>query len=305
MSQALARTVGELMIDEPAVVDPDDTLDVARSIMMLADSRHVPVVRGGRLEGIVSERDLLAAQLPRTRTRDQDREAHLHSLRVREVMTLEPRCARPDQSVEEAAALMRQHRISCLPVTRGQELLGIVTTTDLVALATDRMWMSGGPVAVSRLMTPRPLVSAKPTDRLDLAELLMRFGHLRHLPVLDGGRLVGMLSDRDILAAVRSRLERLSPAERLQDRASVRVDEIMTRDPWTTQPDEDAAQAGRRLLEHRIGALPVLRKRRLSGMLSETDFLSYLIDADPGASFACSRGRVANSARSRRPRANF
>jgi acetoin utilization protein AcuB len=105
----------------------------------------------------------------------------------------------------------------------------------------------------------------------------MRTGPFRHLPVMNGDRLVGILSDRDLLSALSSTKADTTIAERLCEKATITAGEVMTRSPITTSPEALAVAAGRTLLSKKIGALPVLRAARLVGILTEMDFLAYLM----------------------------
>src|SRR5206468_1231897 len=100
---------------------------------------------------------------------------------------------------------------------------------------------SGQPVpAVSSLMTPLPVVTIRAGDTLENARLLMRLGHLHHLPVVDDDRLVGMLALHDVLMTASS------------DRPAT-VGGAMTRAPLAqVEPDTEAAGAGGVLLRRHI-----------------------------------------------------
>jgi acetoin utilization protein AcuB len=269
------------MTDSPATVDPDDRLDCADAMFTLAESRHLPVVRGGRLVGVLSLRDMLAAELPVWRTSLDAQMEHLHEIRVGSAMSQNVLTATPEESVASAAGRVLAANISCLPVVQHEELVGIVTTSDFVRLAADHLIVHaeelGEPLSVSQLMSSHP-TSVHPDDRVNLAELLMRFGHFHHLPVLEGNRLVGIVSDRDILAALRSNREPLPPAEKLLDRASLRVGDIMTARPDTAAPRTEAALAAGMLLAHGYGALPIVSQDGLVGIITERDFVRYLVD---------------------------
>ena len=118
-------------------------------------------------------------------------------------------------------------------------------------------------------------VSLSPKERLDLADDIMKLGRVRHLPVqAEGGRLVGVVSQRDLLAAGLSAALEFGGGERRSFLRSVAVDEVMTRDPVTVTRETPLREAAARLLEHKIGCLPVVAEGdALVGLVTETDLL--------------------------------
>jgi CBS domain-containing protein len=124
-----------------------------------------------------------------------DIQNNLIALRVRDVMIRDPATLAADHSVREAALLMRSRQLSCLAVTRGDELLGLITNTDL----RDRVVAEG--VAPE---TPLTAVSPPPPIELDAdglafdASLAMRQQGATHAPVMRAGRLVGILAMEDL-----------------------------------------------------------------------------------------------------------
>jgi acetoin utilization protein AcuB len=106
--------------------------------MTLGRVRHMPVVQGGRLVGVVSERDLLRASLSvLSEHRDAERRAFLHVVEISRVMSTPAIVIGPDATIEEAALLMADKKIGCLPVVAGEELVGMVTETDVLR------WVAG------------------------------------------------------------------------------------------------------------------------------------------------------------------
>jgi CBS domain-containing protein len=136
------------------------------------------------------------------------------------------------------------------------------------------------PVLVKHIMT-KPVISLFAEQTLPLADDIMRFKHLRHLPVVDeSGKLVGLVSHRDILRAQISSLTGLTDREKRARQDNVRVDQIMTRDVWTAGPDTFASNAGRLLLDHRFGCLPVVDSvGQLVGIVTERDYLRFAVKA--------------------------
>jgi CBS domain-containing protein len=116
-------------------------------------------------------------------------------------------------------------------------------------------------------MTPR-VITASPEEGLKGAWKLLKEHGIRHLPVLEESRLVGIVTSRATALEVHELLY-------LLDRVTLR--EIMTKEVVTVTPDLSIPQAARLLLEHKIGGLPVLEGERLVGILTETDILkAYL-----------------------------
>jgi CBS domain-containing protein len=112
----------------------------------------------------------------------------------------------PTATVCDAAKVMAASRVSAVLVTEGERLVGIFTERDL----TVRVVAAGRDPKETHLMevmTPRP-DTLKPDDSPMDALDLMRRRHYRHLPVVEGGRTVGMVSIRDLYAFVKDQLEK-------------------------------------------------------------------------------------------------
>jgi len=137
-----------------------------------------------------------------------------------------------------------------------------------------------------------PVVSLLAEQTLPFAVEIMEFRHVRHLPVIDDlGRLVGLVSHRDLLGAQASSLTPLDADGRRELESRIRVADIMHRDVWTTRADVPAAAAGRMLLRSRFGCLPVVDETgRVLGIVTDNDFLRLavvaLTDVDEAAGLA-------------------
>jgi CBS domain-containing protein len=115
---------------------------------------------------------------------------------VRDAMTESPRSIGASASVVEAARLMREEHIGSLPITEDEQLIGMLTDRDIatrvVAEAADPKTMSVGDVY------SRDLVSVEPDNDLEQALQLMARHQVRRLPVVENGRLVGIVAQADI-----------------------------------------------------------------------------------------------------------
>ncbi len=124
----------------------------------------------------------------------------------------------------------------------------------------------------------RQVVTVSPNDTLQQALTRAMSHRIRHLPVVDEGRLVGIVSDRDLRDA---RPSSLLPAETslgpsLLDQSP--VSRIMRTSVITAHPLDPIDEAARLLYEHRIGCLPVLQAQQLVGIVTETDVLRRLVE---------------------------
>ena len=126
-------TVQEIMSTDVKTLERNDNLSLAQDIMKQERIRHFPVLAGSRVVGVVSQRDLLHATLGFVMDYGEKSEkAYLASVVVKEVMTDPAVTISPQASIKEAAALMVQRRIGCLPVVENDRLMGIVTETDIL-----------------------------------------------------------------------------------------------------------------------------------------------------------------------------
>jgi WS/DGAT/MGAT family acyltransferase len=134
----------------------------------------------------------------------------------------------------------------------------------------------GAPPTVGDVMT-REVVTIRTADSLLHAYRLMRGRRIRHLPVVDGaGDLVGIVTERDLLSAAASSLERASVEARIHVLAGSEAIEVMETHLCVATPDENACEAGARMMRHKIGCLPVVGDGgRLVGIVTEQDFVRW------------------------------
>ena len=126
-------------------------------------------------------------------------------------------------------------------------------------------------------MTSDPQTLGMKSTLLD-AVLLLRRSELRHIPILDNDRLVGVLSDRDVARWAPSMLTSLTPQEYNRVFEETPVGKVMTRNPISVSPDAPLAEAVNLMYKHRLGCLMVLEGGRLIGIITVTDMLRALYD---------------------------
>jgi acetoin utilization protein AcuB len=121
-------------------------------------------------------------------------------------------------------------------------------------------------MVVKERMSPR-FITIDPDASLAEARVLLDQHRIRHLPVVEDGNPVGIITDRDIRSA--------APAASLEQ---VKVGEIMTRNLIMVTPSTRVQEAAKLMVTHRIGGLPVQREGKLVGIITETDLLKAFVE---------------------------
>jgi CBS domain-containing protein len=125
--------VKDVMIKEVATLDINDELSLANDIMRLGRIRHLPVVEGTRLVGIISERDLFRSSLAHALGYGGQASRDLmKTLRIKDVMVTGVITISPDMELCEATKMMVEEKIGCLPVVEDSRLVGLITETDIL-----------------------------------------------------------------------------------------------------------------------------------------------------------------------------
>jgi acetoin utilization protein AcuB len=125
--------VRDRMTTHPLTISGDESISAAHHYMEEQQVRHLPVVnKAGEMIGLVTEDDLLKAE-PSSATSLSVWEIHslLNRVKVKEVMVRNVITTTEDTPIEEAAHLMLEHKIGCLPVLRNGKLVGIITESDM------------------------------------------------------------------------------------------------------------------------------------------------------------------------------
>jgi acetoin utilization protein AcuB len=161
--------VKEAMRKPVTVIPAEASIGEANELMLSRSFRHLPVVDQGRLVGVLTDRDIRYATSSLCQTpRDAGDPVSL-------IMSRHPLTADPLDPVEDAARIMREHKIGCLPVVDGTELVGILTGMDLL----------------DALMTLTGVT--KPSSRLEVS-LMDQPGELARLTAFLAGRHVNVHS---------------------------------------------------------------------------------------------------------------
>jgi len=125
--------VSEIMMKGPVTLKSDDILDLANDIMQLGRIRHIPILDGDKVVGVLSQRNLFQSALVAAMgMQPKERKEHLKAIRARDVMSAPVITVSPETGVKEAARIMVDKKIGCLPVMENQSLIGLVTESDIL-----------------------------------------------------------------------------------------------------------------------------------------------------------------------------
>ncbi len=153
---------------------------------------------------------------------------------------------------------------------------------------------------VAEWMSTPPVVIA-PSMSLEAAQLLMRRQHVRRLPVVEDGQLIGIITLGDLRAAQPSAATTLSIHEWRALLDKVTVAACMTRDPLTVAPDAPVLEAAQLILDHQVSGLPVVANGGVVGMITESDLFQLLSATNLGERVRRGGERANSNAEPARP----
>ncbi|MGE5247494.1 MAG: CBS and ACT domain-containing protein, partial [Verrucomicrobiota bacterium] len=150
--------VANRMKRNPVVVDEGDSMKTAMELLKEHEIRHLPVLKNGeKLVGILSERDIKQAS-PSSATALEIREIFylLDKVKVKQIMTRRPYTVSSTTPIEEAALIIREKKIGCLPVVDDGTLVGILTETDIIDAFIAAMGVNGPGYRLELALPNRP-----------------------------------------------------------------------------------------------------------------------------------------------------
>jgi len=261
--------VRDIMRPARWTIAPEDSLGRAERIMAHRRVHELLVVDSGALVGLISERDVLDFHAGAAPDVDWWRMA------VREAMEGIPATASPDEELTEAIDRLVRSPVDVLPIVERGFLIGQVTATDLFEAERVGRALTGPVMTVRDAMT-EPAVSVSPADSLLEAARLMVDHQVRHLPVVEAGAVVGMLSDRDIRTVAGDPV-RYAEAREGDGARELSVRDAMAPAALTIHANRPLRDLAHELADERIGAVPVVdADGKLVGIVSYVDALRAL-----------------------------
>ncbi|MGC9103317.1 MAG: CBS domain-containing protein [Candidatus Methanodesulfokora sp.] len=262
--------VKDYMSSPVVTISPYDTLGKAKNLMLERGIHRLIVVdEKGLPVGVISISDMIRAVSsggPPWRWRDKN------SALVMRYMSKDPVTIGAEETITEAARIMVERNLSCLPVMLNRELVGIITKTDMTKLFSEKF---RNVLKVRDIMRNPPEVR----ETLPVKKVLKLFSKNREDAILivgSKGRPVGFLTERDLFFYETSRVKGYSVVNSEFGRISSeikekRVSEVAREIKAALSPEIDAAKAARMMLDWGVTGLPVAEGENIIGMLTKRD----------------------------------
>lgn len=271
-------------------ITPGHSIDAAIELMEMRGIHHLVVMDGDLLAGMLSDRDILLStgwMLAVERTvRTPQGVVTIGPTRVSQIMSRWPVTLAASDDARAAAVLFVERKIAATPVLQGGVLGGIVTDTDLLRWLNDLAAPGTTAYALLRAevrgaMSGR-VVACKPDTPIgDLIDLFRR-RRIRHVPVVDEGRLLGIISDRDVRRALgwANIRDMQAQEEGRIFEGPQRSDQIMKQNVFTLTPQDSMRDALRIMLEKHLHSTPIVQDNHVVGMLTQTDFVKLIANEE-------------------------
>jgi CBS domain-containing protein len=256
--------VKDVMTKEVICVDKDESLARVLELMKKYDITKIPVVENKKLVGITTD-NVIAYKLGSIRKRGVPA-SHLHASSVTEK---EIKTVSPDTDVKDILEMVGKPGPTMLPVVeQGGRLVGVLTKADLLHLVNSKKLLYS-------IMQKKPYF-VSPDDRVIHARRVMIEKEVARLPVAQDGRLVGIISDIEIAFALADLKKSYSLGKQKHRLDELLVEDVMKTPVIWAEPNITALNAAKIMIDKNIGALPLLEKEKMVGIVTRTDLLKTI-----------------------------
>lgn len=192
--------VKDKMTPNPVTVTPDVSISTAFGIMKEQSFRRLPVVQGGKLIGIVTEKELQQVSPSKATTLSVfELNYLLEKTTIKDAMSRDPITVQDDDLIEKAALLMRTNKVGALPVMHGDRLVGLITESDIFDAFIDTMGFRNPGVRLDLRLEDRAGSIAAVINAISEAG-----GNITHLTMHGDGELVVRISEQNSETVVKA-----------------------------------------------------------------------------------------------------
>jgi CBS domain-containing protein len=256
--------VKEIMTTEVISVDKDVSLKQVLDLMKKHSITKIPVLEEKKFFGLVTD-NVIAYKLGSIRKRGiTASRLHASSVTEKEVQVISP-----DEDVKNILKTVGEPGPTMLPVVEKQKLIGVVTKADLLPLVKSKNQLYS--------IMQRKVHTVNLEDRVIHARRIMITENVARLPVLNDNKLVGVISDIEIAYAFASLKKSFSLGRQKHHLDELLVKDAMRTHIVSTSPSISIYDAAQLMLKENVGALPLLDKEKLVGMVTRTDLLKTIV----------------------------
>jgi len=251
------------IISEPVTIDKSERLGHALDLMEKNDLRRLLVTNKDKMGGIITMRQIARVLGTRKSLGMPASSLHVASATMDSVIKV-----LPDMDVRDAMVLLQKTGV--LVAMDGEKVMGWVRPREILAAVN----VSG--LASDAMRFP---LTSNPNDRLVHARRMMLDRGVGRLPVVEGGRLVGIISERDVAKSLRAFRDLNDTASKQHSRIyNILVSDVMTHDVKYVYADTPLDEVKKIILTENRGGLPVLNRREeVVGMITRRSVLDYLV----------------------------
>ncbi len=259
----MKKKIKDIMTKDVISVDKDVDLKYVLKLMKKNEITKIPVVEDKKLVGIITD-NIIAYKLGSIRKRGVPA-SRLHASSVTEKKI---KIVSPNTDIKTILKKVGEPGPTMLPVVEDDRLIGVVTKADLLPLVESKKLVKD--------LAQKKIFTVSPEDRIIHARRIMINENIARLPVIDQGKLVGLISDIEIAFALAS-VKRSFPLGRQKHQ----LDELLVMDVmkspviWITQK-MSAIDAAKIMLKHNVGALPLIDNDTMVGIVTRTDLINTI-----------------------------
>jgi len=255
--------VKEIMTKEIITVDKDVNLRQVLKLMKKHEITKIPVLEDKKLIGMVTD-NIIAYKLGSIRKKGVPA-SRLHASSVTD-KNIE--CISPELDIKKVLLKVGKPGPTILCITENNNLLGVITKADLLPLVKSNKQIKD--------ILKKKLFTVSPDDRVIHARRIMIDEDIARLPVVFEGKLVGMVSDNEIIFAIAKLKRAFPPGKQKHQLDELLVTDIMKTPVIWTDPEMTVENAAKIMLEKNVGALPIIKNNKLIGIISRTDLLQTI-----------------------------
>jgi len=256
--------VQDFMTKNVITIDKDVSLNQVLNLMKKHEITKIPVVENKKLIGMITD-NIISYKLGSIRKKG----IPASRLHASSVIDKNIECISPDTDIKTVLKEVGKPGPTIICVVENDSLVGVITKADLLPLVNSKKQI--------REIMKKNIQMVSPDDRVIHARRIMIDKDIARLPVVDKGKLVGMISDNEIAFALANLKKSVSNGQQKHRLDELLVEDVMKIPAIWTEPNMTASDAAKIMLKKNLGALPLVENGKLIGIVSRTDLLNTIM----------------------------